>query len=76
LNILAPAVVTNQFTVGATWTRPSGFEISGYVLDAPKSTVKGSGSIAPGYPPQGFGGGEANISLSEVVVGVGFGWKH
>jgi long-chain fatty acid transport protein len=71
LSILAPAVVRNQFTVGATWTRPSGFEISGYVLDAPKTTVRGSGSI-PGV----FGGGEANISLGEIVVGLGFGWRH
>jgi len=71
LNILAPGVVSNQLTVGATWTRSSGLEVSGYVLDAPKNTIHGSGSI-----PAGFGGGEANISLSELVVGVGFGWKH
>jgi long-chain fatty acid transport protein len=71
LNILAPGVVQNQFTAGATWTRPSGFEVSAYVLEAPRSTVKGSGSI-----PNGFGGGEANISLGETAFGIGFGWKH
>jgi long-chain fatty acid transport protein len=71
LNILAPAVVQNQFTAGATWTRPSGFEVSAYVLEAPKNTVHGSGSI-----PSGFGGGEADIALSETAFGIGFGWKH
>ncbi len=74
LNILAPAVVQNQFTVGATWTQPSGLEISVYVLDAPKTTVNGSGSIPSG--PGGLGGGEANIALGETAVGIGFGWKH
>lgn len=70
-NILAPGVVQNQFTAGATWTRPSGFQVSAYVLEAPKNTVKGSGSI-----PAAFGGGEANISLAETAFGIGFGWKR
>jgi long-chain fatty acid transport protein len=71
LSILAPAVVQNQFTVGATWTRPSGFELSAYVLDAPRKTVRGSGSI-----PAGFGGGEVNISLGEIAFGIGLGWNE
>jgi long-chain fatty acid transport protein len=70
LNILAPAVVKNQFTLGATWTAPSGYQVSGYLLQAPRTTVSGSGSI-----PDRFGGGEASISLGETVVGIGFGWK-
>jgi long-chain fatty acid transport protein len=74
LNILAPGVVQHQFTAGATWTRPSGFEVSAYVLEAPRSTVKGSGSIPGGEG--GFGGGEANISLGETAFGIGLGWKH
>jgi long-chain fatty acid transport protein len=71
LSILAPAVVKNQFTLGVTWKGPSGLEVSGYVLEAPKNTVSGSGSI-----PGRFGGGEANISLGETVAGIGFGWKY
>jgi long-chain fatty acid transport protein len=74
LNILAPGVVENQFTVGATWTQPSGLEISGYVMDAPKNTVSGSGSIPGG--PHALGGGEANISMSELAFGFGVGWKY
>jgi long-chain fatty acid transport protein len=71
LSILAPAVVQNQFTIGATWTRPSGFELSAYVLDAPRKTIMGSGSI-----PAAFGGGEANISLGEIAFGIGLGWNE
>jgi long-chain fatty acid transport protein len=70
LSTLAPAVVQNQFTVGATRTRASGSELSMFVLYAPKETVRGSGSI-----PAAFGGGEANISLGEIALGIGLGWK-
>lgn len=71
LNILAPGVVTDQYTVGATWSRPSGLEVSGYALYAPKHTVRGSGSI-----PAPLGGGEADISLGETVIGLSVGWKY
>ena len=69
LNILAPGVVQNHFTVGGTWTSDGGTEVSGAVLYAPKTTVNGSGSI-----PAPFGGGEANVRLSEVIVGLSVGW--
>jgi long-chain fatty acid transport protein len=39
------------------------------VTYAPEKTVKGSGSI-----PASFGGGEANVHLSEVVAGLAVGW--
>lgn len=71
LNIVAPAVITQQYTVGATWTRPSGLEISGYALYAPKKTLRGEGSI-----PANFGGGDADLSMGEAVVGIAVGWKH
>ncbi len=74
LNILAPGVVTNQFTVGATWTHPSGLQVSAYALEAPRNTVRGSGSIPGGAG--GFGGGEANISLAETAFGLGLGWRY
>ena len=69
LNILAPGVVQNHFTVGGTWTSDGGTEVSGAVLYAPKTPVNGSGSI-----PAPFGGGEANVRLSEVIVGLSVGW--
>jgi long-chain fatty acid transport protein len=71
LNILAPGVVTDQYTVGATWTRPSGLGVSGYALYAPEHKVRGSGSI-----PAPLGGGEADISLGETILGLSLGWKY
>jgi long-chain fatty acid transport protein len=71
LNILAPAVVRDHFTAGATWTHRSGLELSAYVMRAPTYTLRGKGSIPPA-----FGGGEANISLGETAVGIGLGWKN
>ncbi len=71
LNIIAPAVVTDQFALGATWSGPSGLEVSGYAQYSPKKTVRGSGSI-----PAMLGGGEADISMSQAVVGVSLGWKY
>ena len=69
LNILAPGVVQNHITAGATWTSSGGTEVSGVVLYAPETKVNGSGSI-----PAPFGGGEANVRLSEVIVGISVGW--
>lgn len=69
LNILAPGVVQHHFSAGATWTSQDGTDISASVTYAPEKTVKGSGSI-----PSSFGGGEANVHLSEVVAGVAVGW--
>lgn len=71
LNIVAPGVVTDQYTIGATLTRPSGLEFSGYALYAPRNTVHGSGSI-----PAPFGGGEVDIGLGETIVGFSVGFKH
>lgn len=73
-NILAPGVVQNHYTVGATWTTPGKGEWSAFAAIAPSTTVAGSGSIPPGYPP-GFGGGEANVHLSETIFGVSWAWK-
>lgn len=70
LNVLAPGVVQHHITAGATWTAPSGLELTGYIMHAPKNTVRGSGSI-----PDSFGGGEANVRLSETAVGLSAGVK-
>lgn len=73
-NVLAPGVVQDTFTIGATRALAGG-ELSGFFAYAPNKTVAGSGSIPPGFPPAGFGGGEANVSLKETVLGVSYGWK-
>jgi long-chain fatty acid transport protein len=74
LNTLAPGVVQDHFTVGATWTAPSGVEVTAHALYAPRTTVQGEGSIPPGLPP-GFGGGETDISLGEFSTGISIGLK-
>ncbi len=70
LNVLAPGVVTHHVTAGATWTTASGTEITGFVMHAPRNTVKGRGSI-----PVSYGGGEADVALAETALGVSVGWK-
>jgi len=68
LNILAPGVVQDHFTAGATFKANDNFEITGYVMRAPTNKVEGQGSI-----PLPYGGGEANIRLSETALGLSFG---
>lgn len=69
-NILAPGVVNHHFTLGATWNSDGGLEVSTYGLYAPKVRVDGENSIPPA-----FGGGNANINLSEIAVGIAVGYK-
>ena len=66
-NILAPGVVRDHLTFGATWALSQKNELSFDYLHAFKNTVNGSGSIPPA-----FGGGEVNVSLEENSFGAGF----
>jgi long-chain fatty acid transport protein len=74
-NILAPGVVQDHYTLGATWAVAPGAELSGFFAYAPQKTVSGSGSIPAGFPPAGFGGGEANVYLKETILGISYAWK-
>lgn len=69
LNLLAPGVVTDHFTAGATVKLNSRIELSGYVMHAPRNDVRGSGSI-----PRSYGEGEVNIHLSETATGLSLGF--
>lgn len=69
LNLLAPGVVTDHFTAGATVRVQEKLELTGYVLRAPRSTVRGASSI-----PLPYGGGEANVHLAETAVGLSIGF--
>jgi long-chain fatty acid transport protein len=73
-NILAPATVEDHLTLGATWRLQSGGEVTFAYMHAFEQTVKGSGSIPPGFPP-GFGGGNANLKMYEDSFGVAYGVK-
>jgi long-chain fatty acid transport protein len=74
-NILAPGVVQDHYTAGATWATTGG-EISGYIAYGAGQSVSGSNSIPPGNPPGGLGGGNANVRLKETIIGVSYGWKY
>lgn len=68
LNILAPGVVQDQATVGATWKANAKTSVGLFYAHAFKKTVNGHDSI-----PASFGGGNANVHLSEDVVGISVG---
>lgn len=68
LNILAPGVVQDQATVGATWRADEKTSVGLFYGHAFRKTVSGNNSI-----PASFGGGNANVHLAEDVVGVSVG---
>jgi long-chain fatty acid transport protein len=75
LNILAPGVVEDHLTVGATWKLTSNLELSVSYMHAFEHEVKGVNSIPPGFPPAGFGGGNANLKMYQDSLGIAIGWK-
>jgi long-chain fatty acid transport protein len=73
-NILAPGVVEDHLTLGATWALSPVTELTVSYMHAFKTKVNGAGSIPPG-PPPGFGGGNANLEMEQNSLGIAFGWK-
>ena len=67
-NILAPGVVENHLTLGATWTLASQSEVTVGYMHAFKKTVTGTGNPA-GAPPG------INLNMYEDSIGVAYGWK-
>ena len=70
LNILAPGVVTDHLTAGASVRLSPKVEMTTYAMHAPKTHVTGVNSI-----PAAFGGGNADVFLAETSFGVAFGFK-
>jgi long-chain fatty acid transport protein len=70
-NILAPGVIQDHLTLGATWNVTKKNEVTVAYMHAFENSVNGSGSI-----PGGFGGGEANIHMNENSLGVAYSWKY
>ena len=70
-NILAPGVVEDHLTLGLTLQMSKVSELSFMYMHAFEKKVNGSGSI-----PGGFGGGEANLRMSQNSFGVAYGWKY
>ncbi len=69
-NILAPAVIEDHATIGMTYTLPHGSQISMFYMHAFENTVNGNNSIPPA-----FGGGEADITMSQNAYGIAYGWS-
>jgi len=69
-NILAPGVVQDHVTLGATYVLPNNAELSFAYMHAFEDKVRGQASI-----PSSFGGGESNIKMYEDSLGVAYGWK-
>lgn len=68
-NLLAPGVVEDHLTLGVSW-KVTGGEWSATYMHAFSNTVNGSGSI-----PTAFGGGEANLKMSQDALGIAYSWK-
>jgi long-chain fatty acid transport protein len=71
LNVLAPGVVEDHLTLGATWKMGTNGELTVMYMHAFEKEVNGSGSI-----PLAMGGGEANLRMSQNSLGVAYGWKY
>ncbi len=75
LNILAPGTIQKHATIGASWAINPHNEISASYVHGFEQKVHGANSIPPGFPPAGFGGGNADISLSENEFGLAWSYK-
>ena len=70
-NILAPGVVENHLTLGATWAVSPTSELSLAYMHAFNNKVKGSASI-PAVP---VGGGNAHLKMHQDSLGIAYGMK-
>ena len=69
-NIVAPGVVEDHLTLGATWSYDGNKELSIAYMHAFEKKVNGAGSMSA------LGGGEANLKMYQDSLGVAWGWKY
>ncbi len=67
-NLIAPAVIEEHVTLGATWTLANNAELSAYYMHAFENEVKGN-TNTPGTS------GAADIKMDQDALGVAYGWK-
>ena len=72
-NIIAPGVITDHATLGATWTLASGNELTVSYAHAFKQSVKGA-SILPVFMG-GMPAGQEEISMYQNSIGIQYAWK-
>ncbi|MGB4813312.1 MAG: outer membrane protein transport protein [Methylophilaceae bacterium] len=70
-NILAPGVVEDHMTLGATYVLPNKAELTFAYAHAFENTVNGVNSI----PNNPLGGGNANLSMYQDSLGIAYGWQ-
>lgn len=70
-NMLAPGVVENHLTFGATWATSPSSEWTASYMHAFSKKVKGSGSFP--FAPPGFV--EANLKMHQDSLGIAYGLK-
>ncbi len=68
-NTLAPGVIQNHASLGASWKLNTNQTLSLSYTRAQEEEVKGSNSI-----PAAFGGGEVDLRMSQDIVG--FAWQY
>ncbi len=66
-NIISPGVMQHQYTAGASWALSSRWQLSAAGNYSPSVTIYGT----PNSIPAAFGGGAANIHLSEYGLTTG-----
>jgi long-chain fatty acid transport protein len=74
-NMLAPGVVQDHMTFGATYRLPNKSELSFAYMHAFEEKVRGRNSIPSGFPPSGFGGGEADLKMYQNSLSIAYGWQ-
>jgi long-chain fatty acid transport protein len=65
-NALAPAVIEDHWTLGATYKLRDNYELTFWGMYAPEETVRGPGAFTGGQSP--------SISMYQYELGVNFGW--
>ena len=70
INILAPGVVQDHVTLGATYTLADKSELSFFYAHAFSDKVRGDGAI-----PALFGGGDVDLRMNQNSLGIAYGWK-
>lgn len=66
-NVLAPGVVENHLTLGATWTLADKSELTVGYMHAFSKSVNGTNAVV--------GGRGVNLNMKQDSIGVAYGWK-
>ena len=74
-NILAPGVIKEHYTLGATWHRSPQDEVNAFLMVAPRQTVSGNSLFSGLFPAPPNAGGSETIRMRQFSLGVGWSMK-